>query len=115
VWGDIFPIWLKFFNAHLEVKYEIHPDLGLLIAFPSSLSKISKNDLQVLRDIKKYIVNNHLNDKRKDQVKFEKLIGIREVVGRRGQTINVIWIGPILFFQLIRSKLNGNIARRNSR
>jgi hypothetical protein len=115
VWGDIFPIWLKFFNAHLGVKYEIHSNLGLLIAFPSSLSKISKNDLRVFRDIKKNIVNNHLSGRRKDRVKFEKLIGIREVVGRRGRTINVISTGPILCIQLLRSKINGNLARRNSR
>ena len=115
VWGSIYPVWLKFFNAYIEVENDIQSDFSLLIAFPSSLSKISKNELRVLRNIKKHIINNDLLENRKDRVKFKKLIGIRDVIGRRGRTINVIWIGPILCFQIIRSKMNGNLARRNSR
>jgi glycosyltransferase involved in cell wall biosynthesis len=113
IWPEIFPIWYNFINAHLDIEENISPNFGLLIAFPSSLVKVPKLELNKMRVLKRNIIKSYSVENWRGRVNLEILFGIREVVGRRGRTIKTIWVAPFILFQLLSSLINGNLARRN--
>jgi glycosyltransferase involved in cell wall biosynthesis len=115
LWPEIFTIWNQFMRENVEIQKPISANLGLLIAFPSSLSKISKEELRSLREIKQNLKNYHLVNDIFNKLRLEVFIGIREFIGRRGRTIKTVWIGPLLFFRFFGSLATGNKARRNDR
>jgi glycosyltransferase involved in cell wall biosynthesis len=113
VWPLVFPIWHDFLNATLNTQIHASPNLGLLIAFPSSLTKISRKDLSSLRQIKRHFLKKELVGKSQDRVRLEMLFGVRELIGRRGLTLKTLWVGPYLVIRVAASLMSGNRIRRN--
>ena len=113
-WSSVFPIWLEFLNKSLETPTHISPTLGLLIAFPSSLAKVSKKDLSSLRRLRRNLLQQELARKWHDRVRLEIFFGVREFIGRRGRTLKTIWVGPYLLVRVAASLMSGNRIRRNN-
>jgi glycosyltransferase involved in cell wall biosynthesis len=113
VWSSVFPIWHNFLNTRLKTQIQVSPNLGLLMAFPSSLTKVSRKDLSSLRQIKRYLLKKELVRKWQGRVRLEILFGVREIIGRRGLTLKTLWVGPYLLVQVAASLMSGNRIRRN--
>ena len=114
VWSSVFPIWHDFLNVILENQTPVTSNLGLLIAFPSSLTDISRKDLSSLRIIRRNLLQKRLVEKWQDRVRLEFFFGVRELIGRRGRTRKIIWVGPYLLLRVVVSLFSGNRIRRNS-
>jgi glycosyltransferase involved in cell wall biosynthesis len=87
-WNDVFPVWLENFrDTFSEVIPETNmiysqlierPLVGLCIAFPSSLPKLTKSDRYVLKMVIDWITE------RNTQQNYELIFQLKETLYRRG-------------------------------
>lgn len=114
-WEEVHNLWQKLFISAVGTKFDISPNLSLLLAFPSSLTKISRLEMIQLREIQGNLLEFHLSKGFSQQIRLRILIGIREVIGRRGRTLKSLWIFPIICFEVTRNALLGTLFRVNNK
>ncbi len=103
-WAEIYPIWIDFLE-HVKVDAsDLNEDTGLLIAFPSSFTKITRSDLRLFRTFSRKLARSIRHTNLRSRFAFERQIAARELIGRRGLTWKSLWVGPLIATSLFMNR-----------
>ena len=112
-WKIVHPVWISFLE-HLELKTEgLTEELALLIAFPSSMSRIKKSDVRYLRIFRDNLLAFMVSKGLRNRLRLESQFAAREFIGRRGLTWKTFWIGPYIFLNFLRNRSSIRLLRKN--
>jgi len=112
-WKIVYPVWLSFLER-LELKTEgLTEELALLIAFPSSMSRIKKSEVHVLRILRNNLRPCMANEGLRNRFRLEAQFAAREFIGRRGLTWKSLWIGPYIFSNFLGNRSSIRLLRKN--
>jgi glycosyltransferase involved in cell wall biosynthesis len=114
-WKALYPAWIKFLQFLAIDTKGLTEDVGLLIAFPSSLNKIDRSKVRALRELKRNLIPEIESRNLRSWLLLELQIASREVIGRRGLTPKTILVLPYLIFSLFKKKARFKVLRRNAK
>ena len=121
-WEAVFPYWLKNFfeifgitediDSHVFSTFMSHPNVGLCLAFPSSLPKLNSCDREYLKMIIDYILDSKNFNDFSDQEDLKEILFRRGFVGTRGAVIKYWFAGLKMIFSITLQYIRGIKPRR---
>jgi glycosyltransferase involved in cell wall biosynthesis len=116
-WNDFFPVWLENFrhtfsdempdtNTICSQLIE-HPLVGLCIAFPSSLPKLTKSDRYVLNMVIEWITKQNNQQNCDQTLELEESLYRRGFIGTRGRALRFWPAGFRMFYAMLRIYFKG--------